>query len=82
MFILFKVDDNLSVMMAEKKKLIGGDSNGYSPGKSGFVFLGIFSVSLFPMLQKYSFIDDVIALLPITVWSSTVRLGTTGSTFC
>ena len=48
-------------MMAEKEKLNGGVSNGYSPDKSGLALLGIFSLSLFPMLQKYSFIDDAIA---------------------
>ena len=41
-----------------------------------WLFLGIFSLSLFPMLQKYSFIDDATALLPQIVWPSTVRLGT------
>ena len=63
-------------MMAEKEKRNGGVSNGYSPDKSGLAVLGIFSLSLFPMLQKYSFIDDAIALLPLIVWPSTVRLGT------
>ena len=29
------------------------------------------------MLQKYSFIDDAIAFLPLIVCPSTVRLGTT-----
>ena len=29
------------------------------------------------MPQKYSFIDDAIALLSLTVWPSTVRLDTT-----
>ena len=61
-FILFKVDDNLSVIMAEKEKLNGGVSIAYSPNKSGLAFLGIFSLSLFPMLQKYSFIEDAISL--------------------
>ena len=71
------MDDNLSVMMAEKEKLNGGVSNGYSLDKSGLGFLGIFSLSLFPMLQKYSFIDDGISFLPPIVCQSTVRLGTT-----
>ena len=48
-------------MMAEKEKLNGG----------------VFSLSLFPMLQKYSLIEDAIALLPRIVCPSTVRLGTT-----
>ena len=57
-FILFKVEDNLSVIIAEKEKLKGGVSIAYSPDKSGLAFFGIFSLSLFPTLQKYSFIED------------------------
>ena len=63
--------------MAEKKKLNGGVSIAYSPNKSGLAFLGIFSLSLFPMLQKYSFIEDAISLCPLTIWPSIVRQGTT-----
>ena len=37
---------------------------------------GFFSLSLFPVLQKHSFIDATIALLPLTVRPSTVKLGT------
>ena len=51
-FTSFKVDDNLFVMMAEKEKLNGGVPNGYSPDKSGLASSGIFSLSLFPMLQN------------------------------
>ena len=72
-FILFTVEDDLSVMLAEKEKLIEGVSSGYSLDKNG---LG-FSLSLFPMLQKYSLIDDAFALLPLIVWPSTVRPETT-----
>ena len=64
-------------MMAEKEKLNGGVSNGHSPDKSGLALFGIFSISLFPMLQKYSFIEDAIALLPLIVCPSTVMLATT-----
>ena len=67
------MDYNLSVMMAEKEKLNGGVSNGYSPDNSGLAFLGIFSLSLFPMMQKCSFIDDAISFLPLIVCPSTVR---------
>ena len=63
-------------MMAEKEKLNGGVSKGYSQDKSGLALFGIFSLSLFPMLQKYSFIDDAIALLSLIVCPSTVSIGT------
>ena len=64
-------------MMAEKEKLNGGVSNRYSPNKSGLALFGIFSLSLFPMLQKYSFIGDALALLLLIFCPSAVRLGIT-----
>ena len=40
--------------MAEKEKLNGGVSNGYSPDKSGLALLGIFSLSL----QEANFLQE------------------------
>ena len=48
-FILLKVDNNLSFVIAENEKVSGGSWKGYSPYKMGFAFSGIFSLSLFPM---------------------------------
>ena len=64
-------------MIAEKEKFTTGSWKGYSPRENGFALFGIFSLSLLPMLQKYSLINDTIPLLPLTVWPSTERLGTT-----
>ena len=64
-------------MMAEKGKRNEGVSNGYSPDKSRLAFFGIFLLDLFPTLQKYTFTDDAVDVLPLIFSPSTVRLGTT-----
>ena len=50
---------------ALKEKFAIALPSSYSLDKSGFGFYGILSLSLFPMVQKNSFIDEAIVLLSL-----------------